>query len=410
MAVNGITNNHNHNNNNNNNNNNHFTMSRPRAASFNLPPPSSNSYFSKAPTFGIPASSPEMMPRSRHASIDSPTGSFGAISPTAPSFQQPSPVSSSAWLDLPAIDTYYQLVHPTLPVLPPSRVQLRARLEASPEVPMRHAVLNAVSLLVDQRPDYTEQMVSVLSALVPSTTTSSNTSSVLSLTTLILLYLRSRTAACLGAAVSLAYDMQLHVTPTSDSPLSMDCRRLFLILVLLDRFNNSVRRHMPMLIPDEYVRLNPEVDAACFFGSRAQVEMVRLCMARSIGELDGIGRSIEGLWDTAPMLKAVYFFARINLNRSSHPSPSDASSLSFLLDSPLVSVSPLVRYFVPVLADRLCISGDPEITRVVQFMNQLIARKYPEFEYLLDGLKKTIGGSHGLDGLADAAHRMAEGR
>ncbi|CAN6664484.1 hypothetical protein TRVA0_036S00254 [Trichomonascus vanleenenianus] len=361
------------------------------------------------------------------------------------------------------IDNYYQVVHPALPILPSSRVRLRARLLACSNSVLRRTMLCGVCGLVSQKDSVTsrnEYKSHVLQGILQISgsehvNTLNTQSKILYLISLILLFLQSGESLWLGSAINLAYDMNLHKTRTKQASADVEddanlSRRLFLILVILDRLNAAVKQ-VPIQIPDHVVHLNQETDAMCF-GSRVGPEVVRLCMILGHGsstantntsakklfsELESAYSTIETMWDTTPILKALYYLVLVHFDKFSIVrSPqdktqalanllNDSSALAMLLESPLICVSPLIGYFIPPLVNILIdvvqylpesssSNKDAELMRhqfwkQLDFLDSLIDRKFKEFAPLRHDISETRSSFSSsprsrLEGLAAVAH------
>ncbi|KAA8915843.1 hypothetical protein TRICI_002016 [Trichomonascus ciferrii] len=361
-----------------------------------------------------------------------------------------SEVDEPGWDDR-CIDNYYQVVHPALPILPSSKVRLRARLLACSNPTLRYTLLCAVCGLVKKNEgggDYYRQQV-LQGVVHADTRTMASQSRILYLMSLALLFLQTGDAMWLGAAINFAYEMGLHSHTHSSSSGSGSGdddgavgRRLFLVLVMLDRLNATLKR-VPVQIPEDAVRLdgpNTEAgagaggdDAAAFGGAKIGVHAVRLCMilghagaGEVAGELAGAHAAIEPLWDTMPVLKALYYLVLVRRDRRRVLEDGEGVSgllnntgaLGVLLESPLISVSPLVGYFVPPLVTTLLdvagVVGPDERARLwsqLDTLDGLIERKFPEFGPLRHDISQArLADSSGaspkskLEGLAAIAH------
>lgn len=339
------------------------------------------------PSPNCPAS-PELSPRSSGA--DHPHIFASATSPTA---VQPPP--GHHWQDR-QIDSYYQIIHPTLPILPSSKIRLREFLAACPNSSLRDALLSGLNGLAKKMSDHgaatsahKPQLLNAVWDLAESsggliTDQLPYESRSLYLVCLIFLFLYTDESMWLASAVSIAYSMDLHIT--TDTAHETGSRRLFLVLVILDSMNSAVK-NLPPFIPQSLVHFDEDRDALCF-GSRTGVEILKLCIVlRNVSnvkqqprgslnpayldtlnfELDAVKNNIEGLWDTVPILKALYLSVLVNLY-SLHLTSNDATvlnnicakmmgtltELSFLMVSPLISVSPLMGYFYQLICDGAC--------------------------------------------------------
>lgn len=369
-----------------------------------------------------------------------------------------SEVDEPGWDDR-CIDNYYQVVHPALPILPSSKVRLRARLLACSNTTLRYTLLCAVCGLVKKNEgggDYYRQQV--LQGVVQADTRAMSTQSrILYLMSLALLFLQTGDAMWLGAAINFAYEMGLHTAAAAAATASGDddgavARRLFLVLVMLDRLNATLKR-VPVQIPEHVIRLGAGAGAdddddaagavnggsnanAGFGGAKIGIHVVRLCIilghaaTRDVAaELGRAHAAIEPLWDTMPVLKALYYLVlvhcdrrRVLENRNKEQEASsllnNSAALGVLLESPLISVSPLVGYFVPPLVTSL-LDVAPSVGKDerARFWNQLdtldglIERKFPEFGPLRHDISQArLADSSGaspkskLEGLAAIAH------
>lgn len=363
-----------------------------------------------------------------------------------------SEVDEPGWDDR-CIDNYYQVIHPTLPILPSSKVRLRARLLACSNTNLRYTVLCAVNGLVkkkndnESQNDYQYYKTQVLRGMTQEDTTHmSNQSRILYLMSLILLFLQTSDSIWLGGAINLAYEMGLHNQQQQQQLLTNNnsadddsavARRLFLILVNLDRLNATLKQ-VPVQIPESVIRLSPEKDMACFGGSKIGIHVVRLCIILGHAatqdvtkELSDAYQAIETLWDTMPILKALYYLVLVHVDRlgalSSTPDESirsiisNSASLSVLLESPLISVSPLVGYFVPPLVTSLLdvasvIKDDNLRTKFwsqLDNLDGLLERKFPDFKALrhdisqariVERVDSSVSPKSKLEGLAAIAH------
>lgn len=357
-----------------------------------------------------------------------------------------SEVDEPGWDDR-CIDNYYQVVHPALPILPSSKVRLRARLLACSNTTLRYTLLSAVCGLVKKNEgggDYYKQQV--LQGVVQADTRAmSNQSRILYLMSLTLLFLQTGDSMWLGAAINFAYEMGLHNVGKNSASGDDDgavARRLFLVLVMLDRLNATLKR-VPVQIPEHVIRLAADEDesASCFGGAKIGIHVVRLCIilghacTRDVtAELATAHAAIEPLWDTMPVLKALYYLVLVHCDRrrvmEGNEKEKDVSSLlgnsaalGVLLESPLISVSPLVGYFVPPLVTSLLdVAGSVGKDERARFWSQLdtldglIERKFPEFAPLRHDVSQariaeTSGASpksklEGLAAIAHAAHQQ----
>ena len=385
----------------------------------------------------------------------------------------------SGWDDR-IIDCYYQVIHPVLPILPSSKLRLRQRLLSCSNPILRYTLLCGVCGLV-KKDTWSQKPVATGTASTPSTplieykvqllqgilqiSSQENVSildpqsKILYLMSMILLFLQTDDSMWLGAAINLAFEMRLHDQSNKsksdeahsdlmfpDSRASK--RRLFLILVILDRLNATVKS-VPIQIPESVIQLNYTTDSQCFTGRG--VELVRLSIIlghaskycehfHSINtlrdQLDQAFQKIEPIWDTNPILKALYYLVMAHFdqlalsegkNINNNNNSIDASALIVLLESPLISISPLISYMVPPLVNILLWSRrDEKIDKQLESLGSLIERKFPEFEYLRMTIAKARSATAGnaanysprpirpvtspqsrLEGLAHIAHVQA---
>jgi hypothetical protein len=325
--------------------------------------------------------SPQLSPRSS-ATITAPCNSNPHDNIGSNSNSVNNIISGTAGLALDAywqnrqIDTYYQIIHPTLPLLPNSKISLRQFLSRSNESQQQHlaaAVLAGINGLTVRHTDpkaaaaHCRQLLSavldmgqacgglVSEGLTPVAQT-------LYLLCLVCLFLFTDESMWLSSAISVAYSMKLHLSYSAadtvlDKETRMGRRRLFLVLVVLDTMNASTKA-LPQLVPNEYVRFDEAADAACF-PSPVGIQLVKLCLALrasrsgnvSRTELDRVKADIESLWDTNPVLKALYYSVLLThaINAKSANSdnqlPHIVTELTSLMVSPLISVSPLMPFF-----------------------------------------------------------------
>lgn len=384
------------------------------------------------------------------------------------------------------IDAYYRTIHPTLPILPPNRGQLRARLMSCPDRDLQSTFWAILTTCVKKQPGYLTVAISGAGAGANSSNNNNsprisqpiNTSAllfpkldsgngqVLRLTCLILLYLDSRSSLILAAACTLASEMRLHEAVAA-SYMDDEARRLFLILVILDRLHAAINPHMRLSIAEEHIVLDAQNDTRCFNGSQASFELVRLALflgqvtaqtqkspisaTASFSswppavQLEELGRNLETMWDTAPVLRAVYCFARLVLARKvglgsqsvKSVQAGDALSLVFVIENPLVCVSPLMPHFATVLNETLCLlvgapgetaksdsdlksngrgatsnSPDPRLAQLVDVIKHVILQQSPQLLPLLQQGLSVVSdmlGQQRLEGLAAVAHAHANG-
>lgn len=425
------------------------------------------------------------------------------------------PVSEFSNWNEATIDTYYQIIHPTLPILPTSKIQLKNWLASFESKDLAGALLDALTgltLKLSQNVIPSQQAFQLKSALLKSSPGNSNNNKSTSgaspspedevllktvashqnnllqfiwtisskyggmmaenlrfndkccfMVLLIFLFLYTDDSMWLASAISLGYSLELHHTYTNKNISEIDCRRLFLVLVILDCVNsfsncNSSRQgliNFPTFIPESVIHFDQVRDATVFNLSSSSsnknnqernsssstsggVYIIKLCMvykhansARNklssfnfasstttfsevadgnntgnkttkedslksclqllkslLKELDLVKMEIEGIWDTTPILKALYYSVLVSvlstefslyqaprneeeeesLSSSTSPSPSPASSsvtefynrslkfintlneLITLMASPLISASPLVAYLYKLVA------------------------------------------------------------
>lgn len=330
--------------------------------------------------------SPQLSPRSS-ATISAPFNSSPHDSIGFNGSNVNSITSGTAGLALDAhwqnrqIDTYYQIIHPTLPLLPNSKVSLRQFLlrsnatetQQEQQQHLAAAVLAGINGLAVRHTDpkaaaaHCRQLLSAVldlgqacGGLVSERLTPVAQS--LYLVCLVCLFLFTDESMWLSSAVSVAYSMKLHLSYSAadgalDEETRMGRRRLFLVLVVLDTMNSSTKA-LPQLVPNEYVRFDEATDASCF-PSPVGIQLVKLCLALrasssgnvSRTELDRVKADIEGLWDTNPVLKALYYSVLMThatnpkSGNSGNQLPHIVTSLTSLMVSPLISVSPLMLFF-----------------------------------------------------------------
>lgn len=308
----------------------------------------------------------------------------------------PSP-PKDGWEDR-QVDSYYQIIHPTLPILPSSKIRLRSFLAACPNETLRTAVICGLNGLAKKMSDpgaaISEHKPQLLRAVCEVAQSSGgqvcedlpDEARPLYLVCLIFLFLYTDDGMWLSAAVSIAYSMGLHTVSQAVSE-ETGSRRMFLVLVILDCLNSAVK-NVPSFIPVSMINFDEDRDALCF-GSRTGVEMLKLCLAlrnvskgktqeancsptiseyvaRQYIELEAVKRQIEGMWDTVPILKALYLFVLINLGTLELGKVTDDSvpcaakqmanltELSSLMVSPLISVSPLMGFFYQAICEGAC--------------------------------------------------------
>ncbi|KAI9805989.1 MAG: Glucose-responsive transcription factor [Phylliscum demangeonii] len=194
------------------------------------------------------------------------------------------PAETLPELDELALDTYYQVIHPTLPLLPNSRSRLRSRLAHCPAT-LREAFLDALGAVAHSSSSTTSELhrprkaADLLAAYHETQAPRTVSANLVHLQTLILMAVdveirgpsASRvpasppSAVWLGAAVGLANSLKLHAIHLPDSRASADDdasaeglgRRIWWVLVILDRWH-AASNASPVLIPDSSVCLEPE--------------------------------------------------------------------------------------------------------------------------------------------------------
>lgn len=302
--------------------------------------------------------------------------------------------TNTTWEDR-QVDSYYQIIHPTLPILPSSKIRLRSFLAACPNETLRTALLSGLNGLARKVSNPSTAVSANKSELLRAVLEMSEStgglvseempleSKSLYLVCLIFLFLYTDESMWLSSAVSIAYSMKLHVLPASGE--DSGSRRLFLVLAILDSMNSAVK-NVPSFIPEGMIHFDEDRDALCF-GSRSGVEILKLCIVlRRVcrvklqsscspytetyleslhTELEAVRRDVEGMWDTVPILKALYHSVLVNLyslRLQVTQSPStycakmmaNLTELSSLLVSPLISVSPLMGYFYQLICEGVC--------------------------------------------------------
>lgn len=318
----------------------------------------------------------------------------------APAPPQPQPDSATGWVNWQdrQIDSYYQTIHPTLPLLPSSKVKLRNFLAACPHRDLCEALLTGVngftlkmnnpgaSLLVTKLKNdllhavsqVTEECGGLMIEELPFE------AETVYIVCLVLLFLFTDETLWLSSALSMAYSMNLHVNrtlfghPTKEAKdLAADHRRLFLVLVTLDSMNSAVKV-TPSFISESLIQCQEDLDSECF-GSRSGVEILKLCMVlRQVNqpvtldslfkELEIVKQVIEGSWDTIPILKALYHFVLANIFLRQCKSPTNSNErahvceqilenlkeLKTLMGSPLISVCPFMSFFYGLICEGAC--------------------------------------------------------
>ncbi|KAH8816177.1 hypothetical protein F5884DRAFT_212493 [Xylogone sp. PMI_703] len=184
------------------------------------------------------------------------------------------------------VEQYYNIIHPTYPLLPQSGARLSAKLSSCSNA-LRFAFLEALHAAVRSFPSVSvppsdPQMVKkamqfILAAQYESSTSRSASTNLIYLQAMMLLAIEADNSAAalhgessssrsvlLGAAVGLAYSIKLHLhkqpdklsenDPDSDEKLS---RRVWWSLVIMDRWH-AASTGTPLLIPDSSVVTYPE--------------------------------------------------------------------------------------------------------------------------------------------------------
>lgn len=323
-----------------------------------------------------------------------------------------SSVLDAYWQDR-HINSYYQIIHPTLPILPSSKVRLRAFLSEnntlttseSQRQQQQHlaaAVLAGINGLAVYHTDpaasaaYRRQLLSAVldlgqacGGLVSEGLTPVAQS--LYLICMVCLFLFTDEPMWLSSAISMAYSMKLHffhsttTDETIDEETRIGRRRLFLVLVILDTMNASAK-NLPQLITAEYIRFDETTDSRCFT-SPVGVQLIKLCLRLSANnktsqtELDQIKADIEGLWDTNPVLKALYYSVLLSHTVGATSIRSEqlhniVTELTSLMVSPLISVSPLMPFFFMFVvngAEKLPLES-PHTASAVEYLQGHIAR------------------------------------
>lgn len=393
------------------------------------------------------------------ASFDSNTGTCRNDSL---SFDLSTNDSLQSYWDDQAINFYYQVIHPTLPILPHSKLKLKAWLSNCQDTSLSSALLSgilgisklssstcATSLFaetpVTSSTNSSPEAISihkskvlnaVLSVLADSKELESFSSSQkgVFVVLLVFLFLFTNDSFWLGSAVSTIYGINSEfgkdyngngndnpnsnhqtILKKSDNIIFTETdfrthfRRMFLILVILDCLNNASTRQ-PTLFSENAIDFDETRDLSVFAGSQSGIYMTKLCLifrnaenvkhhernslfrqqtlcfdpmrlTNSIHglltELEDIKLEIENLWDSAPILKAVYYSVEISVlalnfmlySVSGNHSTSDLNNkcfinasrmletlqeLSAILVSPLISSSVLVPHFYSIVIDNVC--------------------------------------------------------
>lgn len=393
------------------------------------------------------------------ASFDSNTGTSGNDSL---SFDLSTNDYPQSYWDDQAINFYYQVIHPTLPILPHSKLKLKAWLSNCQDNSLSSALLSGIlgisklssstcaTSLFAETPvtsstnsfseaisiHKSQVLNAVLSVLTDSNSLGSFNSSQkgIFVVLLVFLYLFTNESFWLGSAVSTIYGINSEfgkdyngnsndnlnsnhqtILKKSDNTIFTETdfkthfRRLFFILVILDCLNNASTRQL-MLFSENAIDFDETRDLSVFTGSRSGIFMTKLCLifrnAENVKhherntlfrqqtlcfdpmrltnsildlltELEDIKLEIENLWDSAPILKAMYYSVEISvlaLNFMLYSVPgneptSDLNNkcfinasqmletlqeLSVILVSPLISTSVLVPHFYSIVVDNVC--------------------------------------------------------
>jgi hypothetical protein len=327
----------------------------------------------------------------------------------------PSPSDGLQGWDERALDAYYQLVHPTLPVLPGSRVQLRQQLLACPNSSLRNGLLSILGGLVQKQEtpgggppvdrDYFRQPA--IHGITQSYGQSTTGVVAIRLMTTVLIYVQSQDPLWLGAAVALTYELRRLVKPThptrseagpvDDETLAMT-KRLYQVVVVLDHIH-SVAHGVPVHIYEVDRDLCSPYPSGMQGPDATLAHMIRFAVlaaspTATLAEVEAFGSTIAPLWDTTPVLRALYYFAHIAIGRRSGADygqiMQNAAALCFLLESPLVSVSPLVPNCVILLAmtvreatGREPTSVQEDVRRVQDYVRNDVAKHHPQLQYLI---------------------------
>jgi hypothetical protein len=256
------------------------------------------------------------------------------------------------------IDSYYQIIHPTLPILPSSKIKLKQFLVAFSDEKFQNlseALLDVIDLKSGNTLALLEAMNVVIQSFQGSLDAMTLDEKVLYLTSLIFLFLSTNEIMWLSNAVSIAYSMGLH-----NPALPSDHRRLFWVLFVLDTLNATVK-NMPFFI---HAAVDPAASAES--GGGVNLDLLKLCIvlrhndntganaSHLLTELHAVRAGLEATWDTTPVLKALYHFAVVSIATARKVVIPSLTELSSLLVSPLLSVSPLMPYFYQMLVDTSC--------------------------------------------------------
>lgn len=254
------------------------------------------------------------------------------------------------------IDSYYQIIHPTLPILPSSKIKLKQFLVAFSDEKFQNlceALLDVIDLKSGNTMALLEAMNVVIQSFQGSLDAMSLDEKVLYLTSLIFLFLSTNEIMWLSNAVSVAYSMGLH-----NPALASEHRRLFWVLFVLDTLNATVK-NMPLFI-------HAAVDPTSTETGGVNVDLLKLCIvlrhnnapganaSHLLTDLHAVRADLEATWDTTPVLKALYHFAVVSIATARKVVIPSLTELSSLLVSPLLSVSPLMPSFYQMLVDTSC--------------------------------------------------------
>lgn len=256
------------------------------------------------------------------------------------------------------IDSYYQIIHPTLPILPSSKIKLKQFLAAFSDEKFQNlaeALLDVIDLKSGNVSMLLEAMNIIIQAFQGSLSAMTSDEKVLYLKSLIFLFLSTNEFMWLSNAVSVAYSMGLH-----NPALQSDHRRLFWVLFVLDTLNATVK-NMPF-----FIHAPLDLAAADSTEGCVNLDLIKLCIvlrhngitsvnvSHLLTELHAVRADLEATWDTTPVLKALYHFAVVSIATSRKVVVPSLTELNSLLVSPLLSVSPLMPYFYEVLVDKSC--------------------------------------------------------
>ncbi|KAF8422618.1 hypothetical protein EV426DRAFT_534927 [Tirmania nivea] len=313
------------------------------------------------------------------------------------------------------VNQYYELIHPTFPLLPESKSNLQSRLAEAP-ASMRDAFLEALYSTVRSSPASRARGVStsnarrasdlIISAQFESPTTRSHRDNLIYLQTLILMGLEADNhgpdsspprAAWLGAAVGLVYNMKLHSNrlpreklqtgdPDSDEKLG---RRAWWVLVVLDRWH-AISTSSPLFIPDSSVALLVEdqnvlgvalyhiTRLSCIMGHLAESltaadgEISTAYTSRLLrGELERFRETVEPLWaqkGSLGLVELAYYHVKLlSLRHASRTDPiqllGPAIRITDILSSAQNPTTPLSHHFAALALGALLDLADFEETK-----------------------------------------------